>query len=103
MLTKRDVLAGLKRDELLQAHDAHDLAVRDRRSRDLLLDALVRSRKLRLAEWLARRPVRRRGSLGLKSSWASGDDRGSGGLLRLSRKKSSPFSADERSETVPLR
>ncbi len=50
---KRDVLAALKRDELLEALDAYDLEVADRRVRDQLLDALTHSRAFRLDEWLA--------------------------------------------------
>ncbi|MCP4662051.1 MAG: hypothetical protein GY856_42150, partial [bacterium] len=43
----------LKRNELLAALDAYELVVDDRRQRDLLVSALGRSRKARLAEILA--------------------------------------------------
>ncbi len=52
MPTKRQILERLKRDELLAALDAYELAVDDRRQRDLLVDALGRSRKARLTEIL---------------------------------------------------
>ncbi len=52
MPKKRDVLAALKRDELVDALDAHGLEVADRRVRDGLVDALARSRSVRLDDWL---------------------------------------------------
>ncbi|MCP4655228.1 MAG: SAM-dependent DNA methyltransferase, partial [bacterium] len=53
MATKRQILERLKRNELLAALDAYELVVDDRRQRDLLVSALGRSRKARLAEILA--------------------------------------------------
>lgn len=52
MPTKRNVLAQLKRDELLEALDWYELEVDDRRVRDQLVDALAKSNKARLAEIL---------------------------------------------------
>lgn len=72
MPTKRNVLAQLKRDELLVALDWYELAVDDRRVRDQIIDTLARSKKARLSEIL---PDLKRarlqeicGSLGLDTS-----------------------------------
>ncbi len=53
---KRDILQLLKRDELLDFLDEHDLHVEDRRVRDQLIGALDRSRKASLAELLVTLP-----------------------------------------------
>lgn len=45
MLSKRDVLAHLTRDELLAVVGAHDLQVDDRRVKDKLIDAVASSKK----------------------------------------------------------
>ena len=52
MPSQRDVLACLKRDELLEALDAYDLEVADRRVRDPLIDALAHCRTFQLDAWL---------------------------------------------------
>ena len=44
-LTKREILEGLKRDELIAAVERFELEVADTRRRDLLIDALDRSSK----------------------------------------------------------
>lgn len=67
MPTKRQVLELLKRDELLAAADAYELAVADRRQRALLVDALARSRK---------GSRRRSGSGGGRGRWAVSDSWG---------------------------
>lgn len=59
MPSKRRILEELKRDELLDALDALDLAVADRRRRDLLIEALARSRKVSLMEILQAMPLKR--------------------------------------------
>ncbi len=59
MPTKRQVLDHLKRDELIDATERYDLPVADRRVRLLLLDAVARSKKARLAEILADLPRKR--------------------------------------------
>ena len=52
MPSKRDVLAQLTRDELLNAADQFDLAVADRRVKDQLVDAVGASKKAGLADIL---------------------------------------------------
>ena len=52
VLTKRQILEELKRDELIAAVDRFDVDVADKRRRDLLIDALGRSRKAPIAEIL---------------------------------------------------
>lgn len=56
MPTKRQVLELLKRDELLAALDAFELDVDDRRQRNLLIDALGRSRNASLSQILTDLP-----------------------------------------------
>ena len=56
MPTQRQVLERLKRDELLQALDAFELEVADRRRKDDLVDTLARSRKARLHDVLTALP-----------------------------------------------
>ncbi len=52
MPSKRDVLALLTRDELLEAADRFELTVADRRVKDQLVDAVASSKKAVLAEVL---------------------------------------------------
>jgi type I restriction enzyme M protein len=52
MPSKRQILAELSRDELVDIVDRHDLAPRDRRSRDALVDAVASSKKTTLEEIL---------------------------------------------------
>lgn len=52
MSAKRRLLEQLSRTELLAMVDATELTVTDRRKRDLLVDALSGSRKVRLGELL---------------------------------------------------
>lgn len=52
MPSKRQILAELSRDELVEIVDRHDLAPRDRRSRDALVDAVASSKKATLEEIL---------------------------------------------------
>lgn len=51
--TKRELVEFLKRDELLEACDRHDLEPADRRVNDNLIDAIVRSKRVRTPELLA--------------------------------------------------
>ncbi len=51
-MTKRQILAKLKRDELIAAVDRFELDVADKRRRDLLIDALGHSRKAPITEIL---------------------------------------------------
>lgn len=53
MATKRDIVELLKRDELQAAVELYHLEVRDRRVRGDLIDAIVRSKRARVAEVLA--------------------------------------------------
>ncbi|MCC7541185.1 MAG: SAM-dependent DNA methyltransferase [Deltaproteobacteria bacterium] len=53
MGTKHEVLAQLKRDELLQLVDRFGVVVTDRRSKDGLVDALATASKIALADALA--------------------------------------------------
>jgi hypothetical protein len=48
MPSKRQLLDALKRDELLAVVDAHDIGVADRRKKDAVVDAIVRSRSVKL-------------------------------------------------------
>jgi type I restriction enzyme M protein len=59
MPTQREVLQRLKRDELLDALDAFELEVADRRRKDTLVEALAHSRKARLHDVLMALPRRR--------------------------------------------
>jgi type I restriction enzyme M protein len=52
MPSKRQILAELSRDELVAIVDRYDLASRDRRSRDALVDAVAASRKVTLEDIL---------------------------------------------------
>lgn len=53
MPSKRAILDALSRDELLEALDAHELAVDDRRKRDLLIDRLASARSVKVDAILA--------------------------------------------------
>ncbi len=50
--TKREIVEQFKRDELLIVVDAHELTVQDRRVREMLIDAVVRSKKARVVDIL---------------------------------------------------
>jgi type I restriction enzyme M protein len=105
MSAKREVLAELKRDELLNAVDQAGLEVRDRRIREGLVDALAASRKVSLAEILGRLSRTRLKeicrALGL-------DNSGREKALLIERlagpgrtTSSNPSPANEREETAP--
>ena len=52
--SKREVIQQLKRDELQHVADAYELTVNDRRVNEQLVDAVVRSKKVRVVEILLR-------------------------------------------------
>lgn len=56
MPSKRQVLELLSRDELTAVVDRHDLAVRDRRAKDGLIEAVAASKKATLPEVLSELP-----------------------------------------------
>jgi len=51
--TKRDLIEQLRREELLSIAENHDLEVRDRRVNDDLVDAIVRAKRVKVAEILS--------------------------------------------------
>ena len=53
MASKRDIVEQLKRDELQSAVEVYDLEVRDRRVNEDMVDAVVRAKRVRIAEILA--------------------------------------------------
>lgn len=54
MPSKRDVLAELSRDELVEAADTFGVELQDRRSKDIAAEALGRSKRAALADILSR-------------------------------------------------